>query len=103
MQYFETARAPGGACHREGSDIMRHRSVLTAFSVALFAVMVALAPPAAALHENCGGVTPTIEGTTGDDVIRGTADRDVIFSDAGNDTIEAAMATMPFWVGRATT
>jgi predicted extracellular nuclease len=42
------------------------------------------------LDERCQGLTPTIRGTAGDDVLTGTNGRDVIMGLGGNDTISGA-------------
>jgi hypothetical protein len=39
------------------------------------------------LDERCNGLVPTIVGTDGDDVLRGTTGRDVVMGLGGNDTI----------------
>jgi uncharacterized repeat protein (TIGR01451 family) len=49
-------------------------------------VRAAAEPPAA---PKCAGVTATIRGTAGHDVLKGTAGRDVILAFAGNDRIYA--------------
>jgi len=51
------------------------------------ATLPALGSPAAAAAPTCFGLTATIVGTAGDDVINGTAGADVIVGLDGNDTI----------------
>lgn len=45
-------------------------------------------PEHASLRPSCTGYTPTIRGTSGDDVLVGTAGDDIIVGWAGNDTID---------------
>jgi len=44
------------------------------------------------LEERCAGLTPTIRGTNGTDVLKGTAKRDVIMGLGGDDVIRGANA-----------
>ncbi len=64
---------------------MRLSRLSTALVLAAAALLLAAVPGAAAA--GCFGFTPTLAGTTGDDVLTGTAGDDVIAGRGGNDHI----------------
>jgi Ca2+-binding RTX toxin-like protein len=58
-----------------------------AAAMALGALLLHGPAPAAERVARCNGLVATIEGTTGDDVLRGTSDDDVIRALAGHDFV----------------
>ncbi len=68
------------------SHVVRSCSLVVALMAGL---VLAIVPEAAAQPLTCGGLTPTITGTPGPDVIDGTSGDDVIAGGAGDDVIRA--------------
>ena len=68
-----------------GPDMTR----LAAYAAALLALpVVVMATPAQAAPATCDGLTATVVGTDGDDILVGTAGSDVIAGLGGNDRLE---------------
>ncbi len=67
------------------------KPILSVGLAAVLSASVLVAPAGAQTGgELCNGLVPTIVGTSGNDVIRGTSRDDVIFAGAGNDQIRGA-------------
>jgi hypothetical protein len=72
--------------------MMRPRRNWILTSIVAIVVAYAAPLPAEAQQATCGGQTPTITGTEGDDTLTGTAGADIIVGLGGNDTISGAGA-----------
>lgn len=69
-----------------------HRNIILGSGLLLLALLISLgfnySKKSYAQQADCFGLTPTITGTAGDDIINGTSGNDVIMGLGGNDTID---------------